>query len=91
VSDKTLMMWGLLFFLIMACALFIAWRLQRLKTLRAEAERRAVVAFEEMNKLTKDLRDRGRATPADPHVPPGQRLQQMYPGPKRAESGPKGS
>ena len=82
-SDKSFMLVGLIVFFVMGGVLFIAWRLQRLKAQRAEAEQRAMVAFEEMNKLTKDLRDRGRATPVDPSIPPGQRLQQMYPGPKR--------
>lgn len=81
-SDKTFMMFGLLALVIMACAGFIAWRLQRLKAQREEAEKRAVVAFEEMNKLTKDLRDRGRATPVDAAAV--KRLTDMYPGPKRA-------
>lgn len=83
-SPKGTMLAGLLAVAIMGCVLFIVWRLQRLKTLRAEAEKRAVVAFEEMNKLTKDLRDRGRATPVDPGTAPGKRLLEMYPGPKRS-------
>ncbi|HUO51885.1 MAG TPA: hypothetical protein VMT93_05160 [Gemmatimonadaceae bacterium] len=90
-SDKTILLLGLIAFVIMAAALFIVWRLQKLKAQQAEAEQRAMVAFEEMNKLTKDLRDRGKQTPADPSLTPGQRLQQMYPGPKRQGGAPQGS
>ena len=62
-----------------ACVMFISWRLRRLAALKADAEQRAVAAFEEMNRLTKQLRERpktgadgsaapsGRAAPA--HVP----------------------
>jgi hypothetical protein len=77
----------------MVVALFIAWRLQRLAKQKEDAEKRAVVAFEQMNLLTKQLRERATsATAALPpeSLPPGERLQQMYPGPKR-QSGPAGT
>jgi hypothetical protein len=90
VSDKTLVLYGLLFVVIMACAMFIAYRLQRLKAQREEAEKRAVVAFEQMNLLTKSLRETASKTPASSSQAPGERLQQMYPGPKRPAGGPSG-
>jgi cytochrome c-type biogenesis protein CcmH/NrfG len=80
------MLFALIAVTIMGCGLFIAWRLQRLKAQQAEAEKRAAAAFEEMNKLTKELRDRGKETPADPARPAGERLREMYPGPKRTAS-----
>jgi hypothetical protein len=88
VSDKTFMLYGILIVVIMGCALFIAWRLQRLKAQREEAAKRAVVAFEQMNLLTKALREKGSKTPVSTSLPPGQRLQEMYPGPRRANNGP---
>jgi hypothetical protein len=88
VPNKAMLFIGLFAFALMGCALFIAWRLQRLKVQREDADKRAAVAFEEMNRLTKQLRDRGRATPADTSVPPGKRLQAMYPGPKPGNAGP---
>ena len=84
--QKTLLFFSLLAVVVAACAIFIAWRLRRISAQRAEAEQRAVGAFEEMNRLTKQLRDRGRETPADASLAPGERLQKMYPGPKRARN-----
>jgi hypothetical protein len=91
-NQKTVMGLGLVFIVLMVVALFIAWRLQRLAKQKEEAEKRAVVAFEQMNLLTKQLRERATSsTPvASESLPPGERLQQMYPGPKR-QSGPAGS
>ena len=89
-SNKTLILYALLFAVIMGCAIFIAARLQRLKAQREEAEKRAVVAFEQMNLLTKSLRETASKTPAGASQPPGERLQQMYPGPKRPAGGSSG-
>jgi hypothetical protein len=91
-NEKKLMGLGLVFIVLMVVALFIAWRLQRLAKQKEDAEKRAVVAFEQMNLLTKQLRERATsATPAaSESLPPGERLQQMYPGPKR-QSGSAGS
>jgi len=89
-SEKQLMGLGLVFMVLMVVALLIAWRLQRLAKQKEDAEKRAVVAFEQMNLLTKQLRERATtgvvALPPE-SLPPGERLQQMYPGPKR-QSGP---
>ena len=82
-SPKTTLLFALVAGAILIAAMFIAWRLQRLKEQQAEAEKRAAVAFEEMNKLTKELRDRGKSAPADPARPAGERLLEMYPGPKK--------
>jgi hypothetical protein len=71
---------------ILIAIMFIFWRLQNLQKLKAqqaETEQRSAIAFEEMNKLTKELRDRGRNTPAEPGRPAGERLMDMYPGPKK--------
>lgn len=87
-TNKMMSVIGLLTLILIGCAIFIAWRLRRLQTQRENAEKRATVAFEEMNLLTKQLRDRGKAAPADAKLPPGERLQQMYPGAKRGTSGP---
>jgi hypothetical protein len=92
-TEKQFMGLGLVFIVLMVCALFIAWRLQRLAKQKEDAEKRAVVAFEEMNLLTKQLRERATAsgTVQPESVPPGERLQQMYPGPKRGSQGAAGS
>jgi hypothetical protein len=43
-----------------------------------------VVAFEEMNRTTKELRTRMTIDPAeDPSLTPGERLRRMYPGVQR--------
>jgi hypothetical protein len=91
-NQKTVMGLGLVFIVVMIVGLFIVYRLHRLDKQKADAEKRAVVAFEEMNLLTKQLRERATSsTPAaSESLPPGERLQQMYPGPKR-QSGPAGS
>ncbi len=67
---------------LVACGLFIAWRLSKLSARRAEAERRATAAFEEMNRLTRELRERKKVDGAggDGALSPGERLQRMYPG-----------
>jgi hypothetical protein len=76
-----------------AFALFIVWRVRRLVSTRAVGDpkaltdQKAVAAFEEMNRITKQLRDEGRKTPIDPQVAPGERLKRMYPGAKAAGEG----
>ena len=82
-SPKATMLYALIASAILIAVLFIAWRLQKLKAQQAETEQRSAIAFEEMNKLTKELRDRGRNTPAEPGRPAGERLMDMYPGPKK--------
>ncbi|HXY29486.1 MAG TPA: hypothetical protein VEI06_02160 [Gemmatimonadaceae bacterium] len=87
-AAKQLLSVGLLFVVTLACALFIAWRLRRLQMMRQDAETRAAAAFEEMNRLTKQLRDRKEnSQPSLEAVPPGERLQQLYPGtPRRGQA-----
>ena len=82
-SPKATMLYALIASAILIAVLFIAWRLQKLKAQQAETEQRSAIAFEEMNKLTKELRDRGRNTPVDNSRPAGDRLKEMYPGPKK--------
>ena len=67
---------------LLSCGLFVAWRLSKLAARRADAERRASMAFEEMNRLTRELRDRSTVGVAseDAQLPPGERLIRMYPG-----------
>jgi len=67
---------------LLACGLFIAWRLARLSAQRTAAEQRASTAFEEMNRLTRELRERTKdeSPPDDAALPPGERLKRMYPG-----------
>ena len=84
--QKTLLFIGLFAMMVAAIVVFVLWRLSRISAQRTEAELRSVGAFEEMNRLTKQLHDRGKEAPADPSLPPGERLQQRYPGPKRARS-----
>ena len=85
-NAKVAQLVGLLVVVLMGCAIFIAWRLQRLKVQQAETEQRAAAAFEEMNKITKELREQGKVAPADPTRPAGERLKAMYPGPKHPAS-----
>ena len=90
-SEKTILFFSLLGIVVAACALFIAWRLQRLNKLKADAELRAVAAFEEMNRLTKALRERPKTMEMEALLPPGERLQHMYPGVKRPPGDPRRS
>ena len=75
---------GMLGVVMVICAISIAYRLQKLAAQRVDAEKRASVAFEEMNRATKELRQRHTSDPADdPSLTPGERLQRMYPGVQR--------
>jgi hypothetical protein len=75
---------GMLGAVVLICVMIIAYRLQKLAAQRVDAEKRATVAFEEMNRLTKELRDRRGTDPVDDQsLPPGERLRRMYPGPQR--------
>jgi cytochrome c-type biogenesis protein CcmH/NrfG len=87
VNEKLILLYSFLGIVISGVAIFLAWRLQQISALRRDAEQRAAAAFEEMNRLTKELRDRGRAMPADPALPPGKRLIQKYSGPNRPTGG----
>jgi hypothetical protein len=67
------------------CVISIAYRLQKLAAQRVDAEKRASVAFKEMNRTTKELRARHSNDPAeDPALTPGERLRRMYPGVQRS-------
>ena len=83
-SPKAAMLFALVAGAILIAVLFIVWRLQKLKEQQAETEQRSAIAFEEMNKLTKELRDRGRNTPVDNTRTAGERLKEMYPGAKKS-------
>ncbi|MEP7065498.1 MAG: hypothetical protein ABI889_05660 [Gemmatimonadota bacterium] len=76
---------GMLGVVLIICVISIAYRLQKLAAQRVDAEKRASVAFEEMNRATKELRARKSNDPVDdPSLTPGQRLQRMYPGVQRS-------
>ena len=54
-----------------------------------DAEKRASIAFEEMNRTTKELRTRKGSDPVDdPTLTPGERLRRMYPGVQRSAAVP---
>ena len=75
---------GMLGVVVVICVISIAYRLQKLAAQRVDAERRASVAFEEMNRTTKELRTRKGNDPIeDPSLTPGERLRRMYPGVQR--------
>jgi type VI protein secretion system component VasK len=80
-SDKTLMFLAMMTAVMLTCGALVLWRLRRWSAARAEAERRAVTAFEEMQKVTKSLRE--EATAAEDALPAGERLKQRYPGVSR--------
>jgi type VI protein secretion system component VasK len=80
-SDKTLMFLAMMTAVLLICAALVLWRLRRWSAARAEAERRAVTAFEEMQRVTKSLREEVRV--AEDATPPGERLKQRYPGVRR--------
>ena len=82
---------GLLGVVIAICVMSIAYRLQKLGAQRVDAEKRATVAFAEMNRTTKELRTRMNNDPAeDPSLTPGERLRRMYPGVQRQTALPDG-
>jgi hypothetical protein len=89
VKHNTALYIGMLGAVVMICAISIAYRLQKLAAQRVDAEQRASVAFEEMNRATKELRARhGNDPTADSALTPGERLQRMYPGAKRPAAVP---
>jgi uncharacterized membrane protein len=70
---------------VIICVISIAYRLQKLAAQRVDAEKRASIAFEEMNRTTKELRTRKGNDPVDdPALTPGERLRRMYPGVQRS-------
>jgi hypothetical protein len=85
VKQNTALYIGMLATVLVICAISIAYRLQKLAAQRVDAEKRATVAFAEMNRATKELRARHGNDPVDdPSLTPGQRLQRMYPGVQRS-------
>jgi hypothetical protein len=91
VKNNTMMYIGMLGVVVVICVISIAYRLQKLAAQRVDAEKRASVAFEEMNRTTKELRTRKGNDPVDdPTLTPGERLRRMYPGVQRAAAGSDG-
>jgi len=87
VRNNTALYIGMLGVVVIICVISIAYRLQKLAAQRVDAEKRASVAFEEMNRTTKELRTRKGNDPADdPTLTPGERLRRMYPGVQRSTS-----
>ena len=85
--NNTALYIGMLGVVVIICVISIAYRLQKLAAQRVDAEKRASVAFEEMNRTTKELRTRKGNDPADdPTLTPGERLRRMYPGVQRSTS-----
>jgi hypothetical protein len=83
VKHNTALYVGMLAVLVV-CVISIAYRLQKLAAQRVDAEKRAAIAFEEMNRTTKELRTRKKNDPVDdPALTPGERLRRMYPGVQR--------
>lgn len=84
-KNNTMMYIGMLGVVVVICVISIAYRLQKLAAQRVDAEKRASVAFEEMNRTTKELRQRKGNDPVDddPSLTPGERLRRMYPGVQR--------
>lgn len=86
-KHNTALYMGMLGAVLVICVSSIAYRLQKLAAQRVDAEKRAAVAFEEMNRTTKELRTRRGNDPMDdPTLTPGERLRRRYPGVRR--SGP---
>jgi hypothetical protein len=84
VKNNTMMYLGMLGVVVLICVISIAYRLQKLAAQRVDAEKRASVAFEEMNRTTKELRTRKGNDPVDdPSLTAGERLRRMYPGVQR--------
>ena len=83
-KHNTMLYISMLGVVVVICVISIAYRLQKLAAQRVDAEKRASVAFEEMNRTTKELRTRKSTDPVDdPTLKPGERLQRMYPGVQR--------
>lgn len=90
-EQNTALYIGMLSVVIAICVMSIAYRLQKLGAQRVDAEKRASVAFAEMNRTTKELRTRMNNDPAeDPSLTPGERLRRMYPGVQRQTAVPDG-
>ena len=73
---------GLVVVMLAVSGMLVAHSLRKYRSRRADSERRAAEAFEEMQRLTKELRERSEngKKVTDPNLTPGERLQQQYPG-----------
>ncbi len=78
--DSTVSVLVSMLMVLLAGAVPLARRLRRQGERRAEAERRAAQALEELGRLSQELRRRSEESPPDPSVPPGLRLIRQYPG-----------
>ena len=77
----TMLFAGTLALVALTCAVLIVSRLRQHSVERADADRRAAIAFEEMTRLTRELRTRQHGDPTpDPSLSPGERLMRRYPG-----------
>jgi hypothetical protein len=91
VRNHTALYIGMLGVVVIICVISIAYRLRKLAAQRVDAEKRASIAFEEMNRTTKELRTRKGNDPVDdPTLTPGERLRRMYPGVPRSPATSKG-
>jgi hypothetical protein len=70
---------GIIIAMFAVASLLVVHSMRKYTSKRADTEQRAAEAFAEMQRVTRELRERGGApVPAD--LKPGERLQQMYPG-----------
>lgn len=77
----TLLIPALVALLALGCVMIITSRLRKLAQQRGDAEQRAAAAFEEMSRLSQELRRRSADDPRiDASLRPGERLQRQYPG-----------
>ena len=84
-SDKTILLGGLLTIIFTAFLVFLILRLRRFATQRMDAERRSAVAFEQMLLASKKLQKK-EGEPVPEEMSPGERLKKMYPGVSRPGS-----
>ncbi|MDQ6885724.1 MAG: hypothetical protein M3068_00380 [Gemmatimonadota bacterium] len=78
-SDKTILLGGLLTIIFSAFLIFLILRLRRFATQRMDAERRSAVAFEQMLLMSKELQKK-ETEPVPDEMSPGERLKKIYPG-----------
>lgn len=62
-ANPTLLFAALLSLVVLLCVTVVAWRLRHHAAVRADAERRAAVAYEEIGRLTRELRANPRSGP----------------------------
>lgn len=86
-SNSAIIFSGIVLVMLAVSTVLVFHSMRKYSSRKAEAERRSAEAFEEMNRLTKELRQR-EAPPAPSNLKPGERLQQMYPGIRRGTPEP---